>query len=43
MFYERTGSYDAVWWMGVALGLVATLIHMPIRERPAPQFAAMTA
>ncbi|SMC85076.1 Predicted arabinose efflux permease, MFS family [Fulvimarina manganoxydans] len=30
-----TGSYDGVWWLGVALGLVAALVHWPIREAPA--------
>ena len=32
--YDRTGSYDPVWWLGVALGIAAALIHMPIDERP---------
>ncbi|MHA1165457.1 MAG: MFS transporter [Alphaproteobacteria bacterium] len=32
--YDRTGSYDPVWWAGVALGLLAALIHLPIDERP---------
>ena len=39
LFYEAYGSYDAVWWMAVALGLFAALIHVPIVERPAPRFA----
>ena len=32
--YDKTGSYDPVWWAGVALGLLAALIHLPIDERP---------
>jgi MFS family permease len=32
--YDRTGTYDAVWWTGVALSVVAALIHLPINERP---------
>ena len=32
--YDATGSYDGVWWAGVALGLVAALVHLPIDERP---------
>jgi predicted MFS family arabinose efflux permease len=39
LFFELHGSYDAVWWMSVALGLFAALIHLPIAERPAPRFA----
>ncbi|WP_250461464.1 MFS transporter [Microbulbifer litoralis] len=31
--YERTGSYDGVWWTGVALSLVAVALHWPIREK----------
>lgn len=32
--HDKTGSYDAIWWAGVALGLLAALIHLPIDERP---------
>ena len=32
--FDATGSYDGVWWAGVALGLAAALIHLPIDERP---------
>ena len=34
--YDATGSYDIVWWVAVALGLVATALHWPIRE-PQPR------
>ena len=37
--YDATGSYDPVWWMGVALGIFAFFVHLPIRERAAPTFA----
>ena len=43
VLYERTGSYDAVWWLGVALGIFAALVHLPIRERPVERLAAAPA
>ena len=32
ILYDRTGSYDVVWWIGVALGIFAAVVHWPIRE-----------
>jgi MFS family permease len=32
--YDIYGSYDGVWWLGVALGLFAAAVHWPIREAP---------
>ena len=32
--YDETGSYDAVWLAAVALGVVAAILHWPIRDRP---------
>jgi predicted MFS family arabinose efflux permease len=37
--YDLQGNYDTVWWLGVALGLFAALIHWPIRETRAPSFS----
>ena len=28
------GSYDIVWWLGVALGIFAAIVHWPIEEKP---------
>ena len=43
VLYERTGSYDIVWWLGVGLGVFAALVHLPIRERPVERLAAAPA
>ena len=32
--HDATGSYDPVWWIAAALGVVAALMHLPIDERP---------
>jgi len=32
--YDRTGSYDIVWYIAIALGLFAALVNMPVREAP---------
>lgn len=37
--YDQTHSYDAMWWISVALGLFAALIHIPIREQEVPRAA----
>ena len=39
VLFESTGSYDVVWWMSVALGIAAAVLHWPIVERRAPRFA----
>lgn len=28
------GSYDIVWWIAVALGIFAAIVHWPIQEKP---------
>lgn len=41
VLYDRTGSYDIVWYIAIALGVFAAIVNMPIREagiqRAAPQ------
>ncbi len=32
--YDATGSYDAIWWASVALGIAAAILHAPIADRP---------
>jgi MFS family permease len=41
--YDSYGTYDVVWWLSVALGVAAAIIHLPIREAPAPRLAAAAA
>jgi predicted MFS family arabinose efflux permease len=32
VLYDKTGSYDVVWYIAIALGIFAALINLPIRE-----------
>lgn len=32
--YDLTGSYDAVWVLAIALGVIAAILHVPIADRP---------
>ena len=34
ILFERTGSYNVVWWLSVVLGIVSALINLPIVEKP---------
>ena len=38
--YDVTQSYQIVWWIGVALGVFAGLIHLPIKEASVARLAA---
>jgi len=35
-FADATGSYVVVWWVAVALGIVAMIFHLMLDERPVP-------
>ncbi|SFC68850.1 Predicted arabinose efflux permease, MFS family [Polaromonas sp. OV174] len=35
--YDRSGSYDIVWYLAIALGVFAALINLPVRETPIGQ------
>ena len=39
--YDRSGSYDMVWWLGATLGVVAAGVHWVIRERPVERQASI--
>jgi MFS family permease len=32
--YDATGSYDVVWYLAIALGIMAMLANLPVREAP---------
>ena len=34
VLYERTGSYDVIWWCTIALGVASAIINLPIVEKP---------
>jgi MFS family permease len=34
VLYDRTGSYDIVWYISIALGVFAALVNLPVREAP---------
>ncbi|GAO01696.1 MFS transporter [Anaeromyxobacter sp. PSR-1] len=38
--YVATGSYDVVWWLSIALALLAALVNVPVREAPVARPAA---
>jgi len=33
LLFDATKSYDLMWWISIALGIFAGLVHLPIRER----------
>ncbi len=43
LLYERTGSYDIVWWLAVAFGLLSAVINLPIEEKPVVRAAPAAA
>ncbi|MGV0005656.1 MAG: MFS transporter, partial [Candidatus Porifericomitaceae bacterium WSBS_2022_MAG_OTU9] len=40
LIYDASGSYDIMWWLCVALGVLAAALHLPIRERADQVFAS---
>ncbi|HEY4982774.1 MAG TPA: MFS transporter [Pseudolabrys sp.] len=34
ILFERTGSYNVVWWLSVVFGLLSAIINLPIVEKP---------
>jgi MFS family permease len=43
VMFERTGSYDVIWWLSILLGLLSAVINLPIKEIPVVRPAAAAA
>jgi MFS family permease len=43
LVFDRTGSYDAVWWLAILFGVLSALVNLPIAEKPVPRVAALPA
>jgi MFS family permease len=41
VLYERTGSYDVVWYLTILLGLFAAVVNLPIVEKPVARLGAV--
>jgi MFS family permease len=41
--YDKTGSYNIVWYLAIALGIFAALVNLPVRESPIARKAPMPA
>ncbi len=37
--YERTGSYDVVWWLSILFGVLSAVVNLPIVEKPVARLA----
>ncbi len=41
--FDRTGSYDPVWWLAILFGILSAVINMPIVEKPVARVVAAPA
>jgi MFS family permease len=41
--FDRTGSYNMVWWLAILFGVLSALINMPIVEKPVARLAVAPA
>jgi len=39
--FERTGSYDLMWWLAILFGVLSALINLPIVEKPVARLATV--
>jgi predicted MFS family arabinose efflux permease len=40
IIFDRTGSYDLMWVIGILAAVFAAVIHIPVRDGPRAQPAA---
>lgn len=43
LVFDRTGAYDIVWIISIALGVLAALVNLPVDERPLARLSAQPA
>ena len=43
LVFDKTGSYDIVWMISIALGVLAALVNLPVDERPLARLSAQPA
>jgi MFS family permease len=43
LLYSTTGSYNVIWWLSVALGVISAIINLPIIEKPIERLAPIEA
>lgn len=43
VLFERTGSYNAIWWVAILLGVLSAIINLPIVEKPVARLAPAAA
>jgi MFS family permease len=41
--FERTGSYELMWWLAILFGVLSALINLPIVEKPVERVATAPA
>jgi MFS family permease len=41
--FDATKSYDFMWWISIVLAICASLIHLPIREKPVQRLEGVAA
>jgi predicted MFS family arabinose efflux permease len=43
VLFERTGSYDLIWWGAILFGVMSAIINLPIVEKPVVRAASVPA